>query len=178
VIKLQRTDSGSENTQQLIDELTGRLDEVIALLADRIDQLKRLGPSMARRDQQSTEAILDEIEITQNTQEQTDLALGYVRHKLGVVLGIEKTQLKLSGLIKILSPDNAEIIRVRREKIIELAEVLRLENLKAAVVLSECAHMNHLLMQSLMPRNSEVTTYGSSGAESWQSGPSLVDAKG
>ena len=176
MITLQRTDPG--NTQDLVEELVERLDEVIDLLISRIDQLKRLGPSMARRDQQSTEAILDEIEITQGRQQQSDLALGFVRKRLGDNLGIEKDQLKLSKLIEILSPPMAETIRTCRGEIIELAESLRLENLKAAVVLSECAHLNHLLMQSLMPRNSEVTTYGSSGTQSWQSGPSLVDAKG
>jgi len=168
----------TENTQHLIEELFDSLDEEIILLKRRIDLLKKLSPSMAGRDEHATEKVLDEIELTQVDQEQADRTLSNVRGLLADALGLDKNELKLSRLMEMLPPINCEPIRRRRKEIIELAEVLRMENLKAAVVLSECAHLNHLLMQSIMPRTSQVTTYGAGGTESWQSGASLVDAKG
>ena len=168
----------TENLRNLTNELIDLLDIEITLLGNRVDLLTRLSPSMASRDIDATDAIMDEIEQTQAHQDKTDRALSFVRGQLARNLDLDKSDLKLSRLIEILPPVDSKSIQSRREKIIELAEALRTENLKAAVVLSECAHLNQLLMQSLTPRSSRVTTYGSGGKESWQSNAGMVDAKG
>jgi flagellar biosynthesis/type III secretory pathway chaperone len=122
-------------------------------------------------------SVLDEIERAQQQQALTDIRLHSVRESLAAALGMETRALRLSGLIPLLEGRIAAEIDARRRRITRLAEEVRKRNLQAAVILSECARINHLLLQSLFPRENSVTTYGAKGSATWRSGVGVVDAE-
>jgi flagellar biosynthesis/type III secretory pathway chaperone len=162
----------------LIGQLLEILDEEIRLLDLRRDQLAQLGSSLARRDETGTERLLDQIEQAQEAQQQTDARLASNRTMLAQTLGWTDGELRLADLIDALPAGVSIAVSQRRSRIIELAEQVKNENLKAAMVLAECAHLNHLMLQAIMPPATQVDTYGSGGHATWRSGAGLVDARG
>jgi hypothetical protein len=160
-----------------IGQMLGILDEEISLLALRRDQLEQLSRTILDRDDTAMERLLDEIEQAQQAQASADARLDAARAALAAELDVPAGELKLSGLVRRLPPHLALAVDYRRRQIIDLAQAVRRKNLEAAIILSECARINHLLMQSLFPAERSVTTYRQGGSSTWRSGAALVDAQ-
>ncbi len=164
--------------EQWIGRLLEVLDEEVVLLDLRVQQLQRLAMALAGRDEKITGALLEQIEQTQGRQEATDARLGRVRDALAGHLGWQDGPLRLGQLIGLLPGPIGLAIEQRRDRIIELADRLQRQNMQTAIMLSECVHLNRLLIQSLLPETAEVNTYGNQGSTVWRSGAGLVDARG
>lgn len=164
--------------RDLIGQLMDLLDEEIQVLDLRCEQLRRLSQYLAGRDEEATEQLLDEIERTQQAQQQTDARLAENRASLAEALDWDQGELKLSHLIDALPGPIGIAIAQRRERIIELANSLTHENLRASMILTECAHLNQLMLQAFLPSGSQVTTYGNGGSATWRGAAGLVDARG
>jgi flagellar biosynthesis/type III secretory pathway chaperone len=162
----------------LIGQLLELLDEEIRILSLRQEQLARLSTCLASRDQETTERLLDEIEQTQARQQQTDARLASNRAELARMLEWDRGDLKLSQLIDALPGAVGIAVGQKRQRIIELAEKVKHENLRASMILTECAHLNQLMLQAFLPSGSQVTTYGNGGSATWRGAAGLVDARG
>jgi hypothetical protein len=164
-------------TDSLVGELLQVLDEEISLLDLRCEQLEKLTRTILDRDNAAMEQLLDAIERAQQAQASADARLSVVRGSLAAELDLPAKELRLSGLAQRLPDELALAVDSRRRRIIGLANAVRRKNLEAAIVLSECARINHLLMQSLFPRESSVTTYQQDGPRTWRTGAALIDAE-
>jgi flagellar biosynthesis/type III secretory pathway chaperone len=164
--------------RDLIGQLLELLDEEVRILDLRQEQLSHLSTCLASRDQQKTERLLDEIEQTQTMQQQIDARLAENRALLARMLQWERGDLKLSALIDALPGAVGIAIAEKRQRIIELAEKVKHENLRASMILAECAHLNQLMLQAFLPSASQVTTYGNGGSATWRGAAGLVDARG
>ena len=164
--------------ESLIGQLLEVLDHEIALLALRYGQLQALEACLSSRDEARTETLLGEIEDAQAEQDRADERLAWVRSRLSPLMGRPDGKLRLGELAAQLPQTIGLAIEQRRGRIIELAGAVRSQNLRTAVVLSECAHLNHLLLQGLMPASSSVDTYASGGRSVWRSASGLIDARG
>ncbi|MFP4355589.1 MAG: hypothetical protein ACLFUJ_10755 [Phycisphaerae bacterium] len=164
--------------EELIGQLLGVLDCEIDLLKLRIRQLSQLSVVLAERDSKQTGTLLEQIEQTQDEQVNADARLARIRSDLAAALQFAGRKLKLGHLVEMMPGPIGLAIQYRRDRIIELAEQLQRENMQAAIMLSECVHLNRLLIQGLLPTSSEVNTYGNRGSQVWRSGAYLVDARG
>ncbi len=167
----------SSGMDSLIDELLGALDDQINVLELKCSQLAGLSRALVRRDNEATEAILEEMERAEEVQASADLRLVAVRGTFAEALGCEVEKLKLSRLVAELPPRWARATDHRRRRIVDLTGKLRREHLRTAMLLSECARINRMLLESLLPVGEAVVTYGVEGMNLWRAETGLMDTE-
>ena len=161
----------------LLESLDALLEEEISLLQERRKHLETLSDVLVRRDDESMERLLEEMERAQDRQAQTDLRLRGVREALAESLGTDAREMTLSVLIGELPLPLGEALDRRRKQILLLAGDLRHRHLQATMLLAESARINRMLLESLFPSSESVTTYSTGGADSWRPDTGLVDAE-
>jgi flagellar biosynthesis/type III secretory pathway chaperone len=161
----------------LVDELVGVLDDEIALLELRVSQLQGMSDAILSRNEEELEKLLDEVERTEQLQSATDSKLKGIRMALAGVFGCEPDEMKLSRLILELPPEKRLAVSHRREHIVRITETLRRKHLETAILLSECARINRMLLSAMFPDSQTATTYSAEGAEVWRPDTGLVDAE-
>mgnify|MGYP006280410803 CR=1 FL=1 len=161
----------------LVANLADVLDEEIALLTRRHGQLRELAGAIAARDDEPMERLLAEMEQLQQVQAATDRRLRHARRALAACFACDASELRLSRLIDRLSGEDRGRIEWRRRRIMVLVEDVRREHIRTAMLLTECARVNRELMETLFPASTPVTTYGTSGRESWRPHTGLVDTE-
>jgi flagellar biosynthesis/type III secretory pathway chaperone len=164
-------------TDALVAEMVALLDEEIHLMEQRLAQMDATRQAIVRRDDNALDRLLLEAETIQNTQTATDLKLRAVRQTLAEAFGCRMGEMKLSWLLERLSDEQRPQIEYRRQQIVLLAEQLRQRHLETALLLSECARINRLVLESLFPEADNVQTYGTQGQTSWQMEAGLVDTE-
>jgi len=164
-------------TESLLDELLGVLDAEAELLERKRRQLADLSDALVRRDDDATEGLLEQIELAGRQQESVDANLGALRRTLAGRFGCRADELRLSDLIERLPADRAAQVDTRRRRIVDLAESLRAQHLRTALLLMECARINRMMLESMLPRGDTVMTYGAGGANLWRSETGLVDSE-
>ncbi|MCD6364946.1 MAG: hypothetical protein J7M14_03640 [Planctomycetes bacterium] len=166
-----------DNVEAPVKELTALLDEEIELLDLRCSQLSQLCSATLHRDEDVLEKLLGEIERTQQRQEVTDLRLQAMRASLAGCFGVEPREMRLARLIELLAGEQAAAVDCRRRQMILLIDKLRRKHMETALIISECARLNHMLLESLMPGAPAVTIYGARGESAWCSDIGLVDVE-
>ena len=160
-----------------LDTLERLLDEEAALLEVRRSQLSSLGGAILDRDDEAVERLLDQIERAQQLQRNTDEQIDALRRDLAAAIGRPWAQVKLSTLVELVPAGRRDGLADRRRRIIERAEMLQLEHMRAVVLLRECSRVNRLLLEALLPSGGNVGTYGQRGGDTWQPGPGVVDTE-
>ena len=161
----------------LIDELCNVLDREIVLLDLRCIQLAGLSRASIERDDEGMETLLREIETTHLSQESTDREVDAIRRRLGRLLDWPMDRTRLGALVGALEGDRRRAVARRREQIMTLMSRLKHQHMATALVVAESARINRMLLASLCPRSSEVTTYGAGGERSWRPASPLVDVE-
>ena len=163
------------NVEPLVNELLQVLDTEIELLDLRCGQFSRLTQASIERDDQVLHDLLEEIEATQQDQQETDMRLQALRQTLATALGLTEKKLRLAWLIRQMPPEQASAIQHRRRQIIVLTDRIKRQHMETALVVSECARVNRLLLENLFPQAQTVTTYGARGESSRSQGSGLLD---
>jgi len=161
--------------EPLVEELVAALDEQIELLKLRRALLEGLCQAMLHRDEETVEKLLDRIEQAQPLQAAADGGLMALREELAKALRCDARQLKLSMLWQRLGAAQRQRLESRRGEVLAQAEAFRRQHLTATVVLTECARVNRLLLESLFPPSQAVVTYGTRGTEEWRAPSGLMD---
>jgi len=161
----------------LIEELLGCLDDQARLLELKVDQLDKLYAAMIDRDETAIENVLEEMERTQQRQELADAVLARLREALAEQFQVPQDRLRLSQLINMIPPRQAQVVRQRRARIVDLAEQLRRRHLLTVTLLNECSQINRMLLEALVPSGGSVVTYGADGAGTWSAGIGTVDTE-
>ncbi|MHC4561714.1 MAG: flagellar export chaperone FlgN [Planctomycetota bacterium] len=164
-------------TDALLAEMVTLLDEEIRLMEQRLAQMDATRRAIVRRDDDALDTLLREAEDIQDAQTATDIKLRVVRQTLAEAFGCRMGDMKLSWLLERLSDQQRPQIEYRRQQIILLAEQLRQRHLETALLLSECARINRLVLESLFPETDNVQTYGTRGQTAWQMEAGLVDTE-
>ncbi|MGC9453818.1 MAG: flagellar export chaperone FlgN [Phycisphaerae bacterium] len=164
--------------KEQLAELTAVLDEEIALLTTRMEQMELLSSAIVRRDDDAMEPLLEQMEQTQDRQHRTDARLAQVRESLASLAGIPARELRLWRLARELpDPSGGKIVR-RRRRLVELSDELRRRHLRTVLLLAESARFNRLLLETMFPACEPVTTYGTGGADQWRPETGIVDTEG
>lgn len=162
---------------EALAELTDVLDEEIAVLNKRLEQMELLSAAVVHRDDDTMEPLLEQMETTQSRQNQADTRLGEVRELLASLTGFPAQELRLRRLARELPDPVRGGIARRRDRLVELSEKLREKHLHTVLLLAESARINRLLLETLFPFSRPVTTYGAAGADQWRPDTGLVDTE-
>lgn len=163
--------------EALLGELASRLDHEIDILDRRHDQLQRLAQAIRQRDADAMGSLLNEMEHAQREQALADLKLQAVRRLLAGRLGRKTHELRLSTLIDALPGEWSARLDCRRRQIVLLMDRLRRQNARTAALLVECARVNRMILDCLLPPQDTVETYTADGSGCWDRRGSLMDAE-
>lgn len=167
----------AEQIAPLVDELVESLDSEASLLELRCAQLEDLSTAALQRDEEAMEELLARIERTQLDQVRTDAKLESVRGALAAKVALPVEQLRLAWLVEQLPAAQSTVLASRRRRIIELTEQLQRRHMETAVVITECARVNGMLLESFCPSMRSVTTYGAGGKSNGRWDGGLVDVE-
>jgi ribosomal 50S subunit-associated protein YjgA (DUF615 family) len=162
---------------ELAGRLNGVLDEQIALLEARRAQMERLSAALLERDEKATEAVLAEMEQAQQRQQGLDVKLEAVRNMLADALGWPAAEVRLGRLAEVLEGPIRTELEFRRQQIVVLARRVRQQHLETCFYLYECARINRLLLEAMLPSSPPVVTYGAKGSDQWRSQAGILDAE-
>ena len=165
----------ARTNESLISELLTVLDEELELLATKRSLLSDLSEALIGRNDEDTERLLEQIEQSEQAQASLDMRLKAVRESLADVFGCDARDLRLSRLVAELPDDQARKVDSRRRKMTGQVEALRRQHLQTVLMLAECARINRMLLDSMLPAGETVTTYDAAGMNNWRSGAGLVD---
>lgn len=163
--------------REMAPELLALLDEEIRMLHLRKAQFDELYDLILHHNEPRMEALLDEMTCAQQDQTQLDTKLKALRTLFAKAIGCQERELRLLLLAKYLDPPYGTELQYRREQIILLAEQLKRKHLDTAMLLSESARVNRILLEGLLPSSEPVTVYGTNGTKPWRSSSGLVDAE-
>lgn len=161
----------------MIPDLLVLLDEEIALLGLRTRQFDDLYEAILHRRDEKMESLLEEMTTAQHHQAELDEQLQAMRTMCARTLKRPMREIRLSELIGLLEGQSQTRLQEKRQQIILLSERLKRKHLTTAILLSESARINRLLLECLLPKTEAVTTYGAGGAKPWQTSSGLIDAE-
>ena len=160
---------------QRVEELRAVLEEQSAALDRRDWQLAELSQCILACDNGRMEGLLARMEEAQALQSAADARLDAARRRLAESLGRPPGQVRLAELIGLLpAADGAELARLRA-RILQQVQRLRRQHLQTAVLLSESARINRLLIQCLQPERPAVTLYDRGRCGDWRAGAGFLD---
>lgn len=161
----------------LVHELLAVLDEEIATLDRRCAELQNLSEAIVLRDDARMAQCLEAMEQTQSRQESIDRRLGAVRNALAIALGRRTGQVRLTSLIALLPTHQGDAVATRHRRVVEQIRTVQRQHQTTSTLLMESARINRLLLESLLPRNDTVVTYGQAGQTCWRGHTGLMDAE-
>jgi len=158
-----------------VEELRAVLEEQSAALDRRAGQLAELSQCILSCNNERMESLLARMEEAQTLQAAADARLDSARRRVAECLGRPPGQVRLAELIAQLPAASAEELSRLRSRILQQVQRLRRQHLQTAVLLSESARINRLLLQCLMPQRPAVTLYDRGGPRRWRAGQGLLD---
>ena len=166
----------SQSTEPLVGELLAVLDEHAELLELKRAQMQELSAVLMASDDSATEILLQRIEQVQRTETLLDARLASLRGALAGAFNCPAGEFKLARLIEELPADMGAAVETRRQRIVEGVQRFRRQHLETVMLLSECARVTTLLLDSILPAGEAVVTYGATGADhQWRPENGLLD---
>jgi len=163
--------------ERLAAELLAALEAEAGLLQHRLAQIARLSQAILHPAPSRLEEVLAEMEQTHRDQQKVDERLESARSALAAAMGRPARELTLSKLAQRWEGPQRRALEERRRQLLHLTRIVRHENYKASVLLSESARINRLILERLWPGGQSVTTYNAGGAEAWRSESGLFEAQ-
>ena len=161
---------------RLLPDLLALLDSQVVSLGKRLGQMQELSQAMLDRSQERMDELLDEMEKAQQEQQLADIRLSAMRTTLARAVKVPVASFRLSHMLNLLPPDKSADLQFRRQQVIELAQRLRSEHMRAAVLLTEASRVNRMLLEALMG-SAGVLTYGQGGTTNWNRRHGVVNAE-
>jgi len=159
-------------------DLLAALDDEIALEEVAAGLLKQLSDAVLASDRPLIEALVDRATDTHALFEAAESRRRGACRALAQSLGCPRDAVTLSRLARELPAAEGRALDDRRRRIESLVTQLRRQHIRTAVLLHECARVNHELLVRLFPQMESTTVYGAGGTAGRRPGGSLVDARG
>jgi len=163
--------------EPLVDELIGVLDETIVLQQQALEQLRALSEAILARDEAALERRVDALGRTVPRFEAVARRRTAVRSRLAQALDRPVGEMTLGRLARQVPEPQAGAIRLRRQRLLEVAEAVRRQHLETAVLAAEVARASRSLLLGLLPGAGETQTYRTDGTAVWQPSHGLLDAR-
>jgi len=158
-----------------VDDLLIVLDKDIQHIQESLSRLNELRTLVIKRDDVALGKLLEEIRAEAGSFTANELKRWSIREGLAVALGCNFEQMTLSRLETILPEEKRVQAAERKTKLRSLTEELKKEHLSTAMLLSECARFNNMLLKSIFDFGNKGTlVYSSRGTASRHSDGAFV----
>ena len=153
------------NIEEKVDELLVILDEDIEHIQQNLSRLNELRSLVIKHDDVALSTLLERIQAESDSSLSHELKRHSVRNKMANALGYDIEQMTLSTLEAILPKEKQEQVTRRKAKLTSLIKELKKEHLSTALLLSDCARFNRMLLKNVFNLgNTGTVYYGSNGA--------------
>ena len=161
-----------------VDELLAVLDKDIEHMQQDVSYLNELRGLVIKRDGTALSKLLEHIQSETNSYKDHQLKRRSIRRELAGIFDCDFEQMTLSNLEARLPEDERTQVIIRKTKLKELVKELKKEHISTALLLSECARFNSLLIKSILGLGeSKTVTYTSSGVTKRQSETKFVSLR-
>lgn len=147
-------------------EIEGKVDELLACLdkdGQRIEkslsQLNELRSLVIKRDDSGLGILLKIIQAESDSYRKQESKREKIRKELANAIKYHTKQLTLSVLEENLSKEKKAQVIKKKTKLISLIKELKKEYINTALLLSECARFNNLLLKSIFNLGKTETLY-------------------
>ncbi|UCC22407.1 MAG: flagellar export chaperone FlgN [Planctomycetota bacterium] len=159
-----------------IDELLLCLDKDIEHVRESLSLLNELRRLVIKRDDASLGKLLESIQTESDVYKSQELKRQAIRRELAAALGCGPEKVTLSKLESVLTEQEKARVTQRKAKLKGLIKELKKEHLSTALLLSECARFNRLLLKSILNFGKTGTVYyDSNGSTKQQSDTAFVN---
>ncbi len=159
-----------------IDELLAVLDKDIEHIKKSLLRLNELRSLVVKRDDVSLGKLLESIQTESDSYSANELERQSIREKLATALDCNVEQMTLSQLEEILQGEKKAQVAKRKAALRSLTKELKKEHLCTALLLSDCARFNRVLLKSIFdPGKTEAITYSSDGCKKRQANMAFVN---
>jgi hypothetical protein len=164
------------SAENKIDELLACLDIDIRHIQQTLSRLNELRSLVIKRDDVSLEKLLGQIQAGSDDYRSNESQRLLIREELAKNLGCDIQQITLSKLEMIVSENRKSRLADKKSELRTLTRELNKELSSTAMLLSDCARFNRLLLRSILGSAGTGTTfYGSNGLINQQDDMALVN---
>ena len=161
-----------------IDELLTVLDKDIEHIQESLLRLDKLRSLLIKPNNESLDKLLESIRADSDSYIANETKRQSIRRELAVTLGCDVEQMTLSKLEAHLPEQKKDQIVEKKIKLRTLTDELTKEHLSTAMLLSDCARFNSLLLRTIFDFEKTGTVYyDSSGSAKRQSDAAFVNLK-
>ena len=147
-----------------INELLDVLDKDIENVEKNLSRLNELRSLVIKRDETNLGKLLETIRIESGGDTANELRRASIRRELAQAFGCSAGEVTLTRLGEILVGEQRSQILDRKTRLVSVTNELKREHLSTAMLLSECARFNSLLLKNIFDiSKSETVTYNSTG---------------
>ena len=132
-----------------VDELLACLDKDSQHIQESLSQLNTLRSFVIKRDDSGLGKLLKVIQAESDSYRKHESKRQTIRKELANALGYNTEQLTLSVLEANLSKQKKAQVINKKTKLMSLIKELKKEYFSTALLLSECARFNNLLLKSI-----------------------------
>ncbi len=148
-----------------VDELLACLDKDIRHIQESLLHLNELRRLVIKRDDAALGRLLENIQAESDRYRAHELSRQSIREELANTLGCPLGQMTLSALEASLPEAKKNQVTQMKAELRSLIEELKKEHLGTALLLSECARFNNLLLKGIFDLGRTGTVcYNSNGA--------------
>ena len=159
-----------------IDELLAVLDKDIEHIQDSLLRLDKLRSLLIKPNNESLDKLLESIRADSDSYAANETKRQSIRRELSATFGCDVEQMTLSKLEADLEGQQKNQITEKRTKLNLLTEELKKEHLSTAMLLSDCARFNSLLLKTIFDFGKAGTVYyDSDGSAKRQSDAAFVN---
>jgi hypothetical protein len=159
-----------------VDELLVCLDEDIQHIQESLLHLNELRRLVIKRDDTALGKLLESIQTESDRYRPHESRRQSIRKELANVLGCDLEQVTLSALEASLPKAKKDEVTQMKAKLRSLTDELKKEHLSTALLLSECARFNNLLLKSIFDiGKTGAVYYNSNGATRQQIDTAFVN---
>ncbi len=164
--------------EEKVEELLVILDEDIEHIQQNLSRLNELRSLVIKHDDVALSKLLEHIQAESDRNLSHELKRHSVRKELANALGYDIEQMTLSTLEACLPKEKQEQVTRRKSKLTSLIKELKKEHLSTALLLSDCARFNRMLLKNVFNLgNTGTVYYGSNGATREQPDMAFVNLK-
>jgi hypothetical protein len=159
-----------------INELLIVLDKDIQHIEYCLSQLDELRSLVIKRDDTALSKLLDDIRAESENYRSCERRRLAIRKELAAIFGYDLEQMTLARLEKVLPEEKKTQIMEKKIKLKMLTARLKREHSGTALLLSDCARFNSLLLKSIFDLGrTETVYYNASGSAKRQTETAFVN---
>jgi len=151
--------------EEKVEELLVILDEDIEHIQQNLSRLNELRSLVIKHDDVALSTLLERIQADSDSYLRHELKRHSIRKELANARGVDIKQMTLSTLEASLPKGQKDQVSKKKAKLTSLIKELKKEHLSTALLLSDCARFNRMLLKNVFNLGNTATVYyGSNGA--------------